>query len=177
MKQLISTLALSGLWVIAPAALAADPVTTAQVDVPRYMGQWHEIARLPMRFQDDCARDVRAVYTLNDDASIKVHNSCRRADGSVMQVEGLARAVDDSGSKLTVTFVPRWLRWTGIGRANYWVLRLDEGYQTALVGTPDRKYLWVLSRTPQLNETVYQAYVQTAKEQGYDVARLIRNPQ
>ncbi|XXQ67718.1 lipocalin family protein [Neisseriaceae bacterium B1] len=158
-------------------AYAAEPTTVAQVDVPRYMGKWHEIARLPMRFQDDCARDVQAVYTLNADKTVTVNNSCRRANGEMMSVEGQAKAVDATGSKLRVTFLPKAIRWLPVGKAPYWILRLDSDYQTALVGTPNRKYLWILSRSPQIAPDVYQSYLQTAREQGYAVDKLIVNPQ
>lgn len=155
-------------------AYAEQPLSTvAQVDVARYSGQWYEIARLPMRFQAQCASDVSAHYRLNDNGSIAVTNRCRRADGSWDQAEGLARAQDGSNSRLRVTFLPKGLRWLPFGKAPYWILALDGNYQTAMVGEPGRRYLWLLSRTPQMDEAVYQAYLQQAQAQGYDLSALI----
>lgn len=172
-----AVLALAAVLCYAAPANADKPQTVAQVDIQRYMGTWHEIARLPMRFQDECARAVQARYTLNPDQSVRVDNSCQKADGSTMQAEGLAKAEDKSGSKLRVTFLPKAIRWLPVGHAQYWILRLDEQYQHALVGTPDRKYLWLLSRRPDMSEQELQSYLQTAREQGYDLKDLIRNPQ
>ena len=64
-----------------------------------------------------------------------------------------------------------------VARSYYWILRLDDNYQTALVGTPNRKYLWVLSREPKLDEATLQSYIETAKQQGYDVSKLVRSVQ
>lgn len=159
-----------------PLLHAAEPTTVKQVDIKRYMGQWHEIARLPMKFQDQCVSNITANYTLNPNNSVTVLNSCHTADGSISKAEGLAKATDASASKLSVTFLPKGLRWLPIGKASYWILRLDNNYQTALVGTPDRRYLWLLSRTPTLNPETYQSYLDTARSQGYDLSKLIRNP-
>ena len=155
-------------------AYAETPLSTvAQVDVARYSGQWYEIARLPMRFQAQCVADVSANYRVNDNGSIAVTNRCRQADGSWDQAEGLARAEDSSNSRLRVTFLPKGLRWLPFGKAPYWIMALDSNYQTAMVGEPGRRYLWLLSRTPQMDDAVYQAYLQQAQAQGYDLSALI----
>ena len=83
----------------------------------------------------------------------------------------------DSGSKLKVTFLPQGLRWLPVGKADYWVLALDPNYNHALVGTPNQKYLWILSRTPTMDEATYQTMVATAKSQGYDVSKLQKTVQ
>ena len=183
-RNIMNKTALLSAWILGAALIqpavaaetAAPPATVAEVDVPRYMGRWHEIARLPMRFQNDCVRDVTADYRLNENRSVTVLNRCRKADGEMIEATGLAKAADAGGSKLKVTFLPKGLRWLPFGKASYWILRLDASYQTALVGTPDRKYLWLLSRTPDIDEAVYQRYLDTAREQGYDLDGLIRNP-
>lgn len=154
----------------------APPPTVAQVDAARYVGKWHEIARLPMPFQNACACEVQAVYTLDADGSLQVENSCLRADGSKMAVSGQASPCDRSGSKWQVSFLPKALRFLPFGRAPYWILRLDEHYQYVLVGTPTYRYLWILSRNPVMPEAVYADYVQTAADLGYEVNRLVRNP-
>lgn len=176
-KHALCTILLAGsLLAQADNVQKTEPNTVSQVDVVRYMGTWHEIARLPMSHQDDCARDVQAVYTLNKDKTVAISNSCRRIDGGLMKAEGLAQLADDTGSKLRVTFLPTGLRWLPFGQAQYWILRLDDDYQTALVGTPNRKYLWLLSRTPQIDPEVYESYLQTAREQGYDLRFWLINP-
>lgn len=150
--------------------LASQPTAVDNVDLEKYAGTWHEIGRLPMYFQRKCASDVTATYTGKTDGSgIDVLNQCRKEDGSMMSANGLAKAVDNSGSKLKVTFLPSWIRWLPVGRADYWVLARDANYQTALVGTPDKKYLWLLARTPNISQQTYSKYRQIAKQQGYDL--------
>lgn len=156
---------------------AAPPATVAQVDLKQYMGTWYEIARFPMFFQRKCARDVTATYTSNPDGTVKVDNQCVQANGERMQATGEASAIDKTNSKLEVTFLPEWLRALPIGRGDYWILRLDANYQTVLVGSPNREYLWILSRTPQLDEKTYLSYVETAREQGFNITQLQRTTQ
>ena len=160
--------------IIEPSALihksASTPTTVDSVDLEQYAGTWYEIGRLPMYFQRKCASDVTATYTGKVDGSgIDVLNQCRKEDGSIMSANGLAQAVDNSGSKLKVTFLPAWIRWLPVGRADYWVLARDANYQTALVGTPDHKYLWLLARTPNISQQTYTEYRQIAQQQGYDL--------
>lgn len=146
------------------------PTTVDNVDLNSYAGTWYEVGRLPMYFQRKCAGDVTANYAQNNDGSgITVTNKCVAADGSDIVAEGLAKPVDDSGSKLKVTFLPKWIRWIPVGRADYWVLARDEDYKTALVGTPDKKYLWLLARSPNISQETYAKYRQIAQQQGYDL--------
>ena len=146
------------------------PTTVDSVDLEQYAGTWYEIGRLPMYFQRKCASDVTATYTGKADGSgIDVLNQCRKEDGAMMSASGLAKAVDNSGSKLKVTFLPSWIRWLPVGRADYWVLARDANYQTALVGTPDKKYLWLLARTPNISQQTYSKYRQIAQQQGFDL--------
>lgn len=147
------------------------------VDLNRYAGKWYEIARLPMYFQRNCASDVTATYTLKSNGAIEVNNQCIGKDGKMMQSIGEASKNGDSGSKLKVTFLPKGLRALPIGKADYWILALDDNYQNALVGTPDQKYLWILSRTPTMSDSVYNQYVTIAKQQGYDVSKLQKTVQ
>ena len=147
------------------------------VDLNRYAGKWYEIARLPMFFQRNCASDVTATYTLQPTGKVEVNNQCMGKDGKPMQSIGEATKNGDSGSKLKVTFLPQALRWLPVGKADYWVLALDPNYSHALVGTPNQKYLWILSRTPTMDEDTYQTMVATAKSQGYDVSKLQKTVQ
>ena len=157
-------------------ALASDgkPQTVQQVDLVKYSGTWYEIARFPMYFQRKCASDVTATYGTLSNGNVSVLNQCRQADGEMMSSTGEASAVNSTNTKLKVSFLPQGLRWIPFTNGDYWVLKLDENYQTALVGGSNRKYLWILSRTPNLDEKTYQAYVAAAKHQGFDVSKLER---
>jgi len=149
---------------------ASTPTTVDSVDLNTYEGTWYEIGRLPMYFQRKCAGDVTANYAQKDDGSgITVTNKCVAEDGSEIVAEGLAKPADESGSKLKVTFLPKWIRWIPVGRADYWVLARDAEYKTALVGTPDKKYLWLLARSPNISQETYTKYRQIAQQQGYDL--------
>ena len=142
------------------------------VDLARYAGKWHEIARLPNRFQRDCASDVTATYTLRPDGKITVLNECRRADGRQKSAKGTARVADPKGpnTKLKVTFF-----WPFSG--NYWIIDLDPEYRWAVVGEPGREYLWILSREPQLDAALYQQIVERAKQRGFDTGQLLTTRQ
>lgn len=149
---------------------ANTPTSVDSVDLSQYAGTWYEIGRLPMYFQRNCDSNVTATYTGSaTDSNITVLNQCSKKDGSAIKAEGIAKPVDSSGSKLKVTFLPSWLRWLPVGKADYWVLARDADYNTALVGTPNKKYLWLLARTPDISQQTYTKYRQIAQEQGYDL--------
>lgn len=153
------------------------PPTVPSVDLSRYAGLWYEIARLPMRHEDRHASDVTAEYSLQDDGKVRVVNRCMNDEGEPEEAVGEATATDDSNARLEVSFLPEGLRWVPFTRGDYWVLRLDEGYTTALVGTPDRRYLWLLSRGPKMDEATVREWLSFAQAHGFDLAPLIRTPQ
>ncbi len=147
------------------------------LDLDRYAGTWHEIARLPNRFERDL-KCVTATYTLRENGSIGVRNrgvSTKDPD-VVKDIEGSARVPDPAEpARLKVTFF-----WPFAG--DYQVLALDPSpggapYRYALVGAPDREYLWVLAREPELEQSVYDSLVALAGERGFPVAELERIPQ
>lgn len=148
--------------------------TVASVDLSRYAGTWYEIARLPMWFQRHCV-DSKAVYSIRPDGAVGVHNECVTDTGVIEQAEGVARVVDvKTNARLTVVFDNWFARLFGSSReGNYWILDLDQEYRTAIVGTPDRQFLWILSRTPQLDEPTYRGLVERARQLGYPVSDLI----
>lgn len=147
-----------------------------EVDLERYQGRWYEIARLPNRFQTQCASDVSAYYELRDDGRIDVTNRCRKDDGVWSEATGVARRTDPDGpdGALEVRFAPRWLSWLPFVWGDYRILVLDEDYQHVLIGSEDRRYLWVLARTPSLDEPVLDKLLETARSQGFDTEALIR---
>ena len=138
------------------------------VDLSRYVGQWYEIARLPNSFQKKCADSVTANYTLRSDGNIKVVNRCRKASGEFTTATGKAKIVDKkTNAKLKVTFF-----WPFYGK--YWILDLGPNYEYAVVGEPGRDYLWILSRTPQMDEALYQQLLEKMQARGFDTSRMIR---
>lgn len=163
------------------AAAGADgrPLSTiASLDVNRYLGTWYEIARFPNRFQKACAGDTSATYSLRDDGRIRVVNRCRRADGGEEIAEGVARQVGGATSpKLKVRFAPALLSFIPMVWGDYWVVDLDDHYQLSAVSEPGRQYLWILSRTPQVEPAVYQALVARLEAQGLDTSKLVVTPQ
>lgn len=155
-------------------APAGEPAvgSVPQLDISRYAGQWHEIARLPMYFQRDCVGEVTAHYTLRDDGLVGVRNACRNRDGEMEAADGVARRVAGHPGRLEVRFAPDWLAWAPFVWADYWVIDLDPGYQWAVVGGPGRKYLWVLSRTPSMDRAVLEGIKARAVAAGYRLDAL-----
>lgn len=152
--------------------------TAAKVDLKRYIGRWHEVARLPMPFQKADEAAI-AEYGSNADGTVSVHNIAIRPDGTQHDIRGYAKVLNPpQNTKLAV----RFSTWFGPlipvpEEGNYWILHVDDRYQEAIVGTPDRKYLWLLARNATLSDARYHALVAKAKNLGFDVARLIRDPQ
>lgn len=142
-------------------------ITVDQVDLKKYAGLWYEIAKIPNSFQDQCAYGTTAEYKLLEDGEIQVINKCYTQDGEADVAEGLAKVVDkQTNSKLEVSFFsilgfrPFW--------GDYWIIGLDNNYQWVVVGTPSRKYGWILSRTPTLPEDTVQQIFSLLKDQYYN---------
>lgn len=164
------------------AALLASPAWAVQavpeVDWPRYTGRWYEIAHFPNRFQAQCVRDTQAQYRLREDGRVEVRNRCTDAQGQVQEALGEARLQGGPNTpRLKVRFAPPWLAWLPLVWGDYWVVDLDAGYSLAAVSEPSRQYLWVLSRSPQVDPAAYQALLQRLQAQGLAVERLQRTPQ
>ncbi len=139
------------------------------VELEKYLGKWYEIAHLPAKFQESCD-ETTATYTLSKDGSISVLNQCSK-NGKTKQAKGKAKVVDkNSNAKLKVTFF-----WPFYG--DYWIIELGNNYDYSVVGTPNRKYLWVLSRTPQMDNKLYSQLVEHARSKGFDVDKLIKTLQ
>jgi apolipoprotein D and lipocalin family protein len=155
-------------WVRAGGADETPPPRPVDaVDLERYAGLWYEIAKIPNKFEKQCAYGTTATYTLRPDGKIEVVNRCFKKDDSVDEIKGLAKVADPpTGARLKVSFFsilglrPVW--------APYWVLGLGADYEYAVVGTPDRKYGWILARTPQLSPETLEEVWSTVREQGYD---------
>ena len=150
--------------------------TVDSVNLTKYAGLWYEIAKIPNRFQKSCARNTTAEYKLRDDGKIDVINKCIEEDGDTNKVEGIAKVVDKkSNAKLEVSFV----RILGIQLfwGDYWIIGLDKDYKYAIVGTPARKYGWILSRKPALSKGDMNTIYSTLREQGYDPKDFVMTEQ
>jgi apolipoprotein D and lipocalin family protein len=173
------------------AAAAHGTVPTLEslpnLDVARYTGTWYQVLWIPNRFQRQCVTDTRAIYRERTDGMVEVDNQCRLADGTIDQVVGIARPAPsarlENGSlepaRLQVSFLPKWLRWAGVGWGDYWVIELGEfGTQReySIVSEPSREYLWVLSREPVLTPEREQQIRQRLAALGFDLTRVQRHP-
>ena len=164
MRKII--LPLSALFLIWGCSTVYPPLETVKsVDVKKYLGRWYEIARLPNSFQKECDCTT-ADYSLIDSSTIRVTNKCNKT-GVTEEANGKAFLVEGSNnSKLRVQFF-----WPF--RGDYWIIALDENYQFALVGTPSRKYLWILSRTPKMENSTLERLIADAQSKGFDTSKLI----
>jgi len=143
--------------------------TVPNVDVKKYAGKWYEIATFPQRFQKGC-HCTTAEYTLTDKGYLIVENRCNKdkVDGEQSYIKGKAFIVENSGNaKLKVQFF-----WPFKG--NYWIIDLADDYSYAVVSDPSMKYLWILCRTPKMEESVYQAILTRLAEKGYDLSKLVK---
>lgn len=155
-----------------------DVKTVPSVDLKRYSGKWYEIARFPNRFQKKCVGNVTADYAINDDGTIQVTNRCLKKDGEYDNAVGKAKIKDNnSNSKLEVRFAPEFLSFIPLVWGDYWIIDLDADYQYSVVGDPSKKYLWILSRTPEMNEAVYQNILRRLETKGYKPNKLLKTPQ
>lgn len=147
--------------------------TIAALDVPRYMGTWYEIAKFPNWFQRKCAGSTRAEYSLNNEGGVQVINRCRLASGEMIEAIGQARQIGPATSpKLAVRFAPDWLSFLPFVWGDYWVIDLDAQYRLVAVSEPNREYLWILARTPQVDAREYQELLARLAQKGFDLRRL-----
>jgi apolipoprotein D and lipocalin family protein len=156
----------------------SDLATIPSLDLPRYLGEWYEIAKFPNRFQRKCAGFTKATYTALPDGRVQVENRCRLADGRTDLATGVARQVGGADSpRLKVRFAPALLSFIPQVWGDYWIIDLDRGYGLAAVSEPGRDYLWILARTPTVGKPAYDALVARLSGQGLDVRKLVRTPQ
>ena len=148
-------------------AFAQPELQTVSLDLEQYVGKWYEIATIPQSFQKNCVATT-ATYTKRKDGDIDIINQCRfkTLDGTLKTAHGKAWVPDaQEPGKLKVRFF-----WPFSGK--YWVLKVGPKYEYAVVGHPNRKYLWILSRKTTLDETIYEKLCQELKVQGYDLSTV-----
>jgi apolipoprotein D and lipocalin family protein len=169
---LLFALALGAVSLTAAASDRQPLEVVSHVDLDRYLGTWYEIASYPAWFQRGCTA-VTAEYGRREDGLISVVNSCRKGslDGKLKRSKGRARVVDETtNAKLKVSFFgPFW--------GDYWIIDLDPDYRWAVVGVPSRTYLWILSRTPAMDEALYDEILARLPAAGYDPGSLNRTLQ
>ena len=177
-RTVLLSLTIVGALAAVAAARAGDPGplrVVAEVDYSRYAGRWYEVARLPNKFEDKCVGNITATYAPRSDGRIDVTNRCLERGNKVNVATGVARRVKGQPpSVLEVRFAPAWLSILPMVWGDYRVIALAGDYRHAVVGSEDRKYLWVLSRTPTLDESVYLRLLDEAKAQGFDTSRVIK---
>lgn len=171
MKNKLFLIIMAGLM-MGCSAPRSTPTSVGSVELEKYAGLWYDIASFPMRFQKGC-HCTTAEYTLNPKGYVKVENSCRKNgyDGKKSGIKGKAYAVEGSkNTKLKVQFF-----WPFKG--DYWIVRLEKDYKWAVVSAPGKDYLWILSRTPKMDDTLFDEIIDDLKNDGYDVDRLVKVPQ
>ncbi len=176
-KALIAAALIGAAFVPLQGCVCANPPeTVAAVDINRYMGLWYEIAKYPFFFERGLV-GVTAEYALNEDGTVRVINRGFKEtfDGELSEIEGRAKIADkETNAKLTVQFGPFPV---GIFGSNYWVIMLGIDYEYAVVSSKGRDTLWILSRTPQMKEAVYNDIVAELARRGFDTSKLEIMPQ
>lgn len=144
-----------------------DLPTVKELDINQYAGTWYEISRLPNSFEKnlDC---VTATYRVKDNGKIEVINRGRKTDSNKWKdIKGSARVKDPAyPGRLKVTFF-----WHFAG--DYYVMERNGDYTVALVGSPTRNFLWVLSKSPEMEPTYYQELLKKARDEGFDTDQMI----
>lgn len=149
----------------------------AQIDLRRFAGRWYELAHFPHPEERRCAGDATTRYLPRLDGSMDVVNRCRLHDGQIEEATGVAKVVRSGhGSRLKVSFAPVWLRWVPGLWSDLWILGVDGDYDTAVIGSPDRRRLWLLARRPAVSSHALRELIDTARRQGFDTSRLSATP-
>ena len=149
--------------------------TVGNLNIGKYLGVWHQIALIPNYFQKNCVDDTQAEYQILSDDSITILNSCLLLDGEKLVAAGVGRATGEprNFARLRVSFAPKWLAWIPFVWGDYWILSIDYQYNSVLIGSPDRRYLWILSRQKFIQKESFADYLEKAKKNGFDTSLLV----
>lgn len=186
MKKIISAAVLPTLLILSAvlyaqqntAVTVSEVKAVPQVDLKRYSGKWFEIARYPNKFQKKCVGNTTATYTVKPDDQIEVLNECVEKNGTTDTAKGQAKVVDPAtNAKLKVRFAPGFLSFLSSVWGDYWIIDLDDNYQYAAVGDPKREYFWILSRTPEMSDAIYQNILRRAEKMGFKPGQVVKTPQ
>lgn len=181
MKRLITisfTIILATLSLFAQSSKEAAVRTVPSVDLNKYSGTWYEIAKYPNKFQKDCVGNTTATYTVKGEGKIEVLNRCLKKDGTTEAAKAAGKINDkQTNAKLKVRFAPGFTSFLPFVWADYWILDLADDYSYAVVGTPDRGYFWILSRKPEMTDSIYQDILRRAEQQGFVPGKVEKTPQ
>ena len=153
-------------------SISQDLETVSTVDLKKYSGKWFEIASFPQRFQKGCTCTT-AEYTLTTKDYLIVENRCKKdsLNGKSLYIKGKVFAEKNTGNaKLKVQFF-----WPFKGK--YWIIDLANDYSYAVIGHPNRNYLWLLSRTTSMDDVIYQEIISRIALNGYDVSKILKTKQ
>ena len=168
-KEILASTALVGLAALALQAQNKPLKTVGHIDINKYLGKWYEIAALPQRFEKGCSC-TSAQYSLKPNGDIEVKNTCLK-DGKIKTVIGKAVIKDKTtNAKLSVQFF-----WPFSGK--YWIIALAPDYSYAMVGHPNRDYLWILSRKPVMDDQTYRLLLVKAAELEFDIRKMVKTNQ
>ena len=156
---------------ITNAAFAKSLPTVDYVEVPRYIGKWYAISALPQFFTRNC-RAQTAEYDIITPQTISVLNTCLKEKGKET-ISGQAVVSNaTTNAELIVTFDSFFTRLFRV-KGDYNIIKLDKNYQYVMVGSANRKSLWIMSRQPTMPEATYQEYVEYAKTLNFPVDHLV----
>lgn len=181
MKRLITIsfiISLATVSTFAQSSKGSNVRAVSSVDLNKYSGTWYEIAKYPNKFQKKCVGNTTATYTIKSEEKLEVVNRCLEKDGTIKEAKGSGRVKDRrTNAKLEVRFAPGFLSFLPAVWGDYWVIDLAPDYSYSVIGTPDRDYFWILSRTPQLNDSIYQGILRRAEQQGFVPAKVEKTSQ
>lgn len=154
--------------------LAQELHTVGQLDLQRYQGTWYEIARKPLFFQRKCVAS-EALYKLTPEGTVALTNSCLTKQGKTDSVTGTATPQEPGRTDRLWVVFDNWFSklFPKLTRGQYWVIHIDQAYENVLVGEPERKYLWLMSRTPTMDKATQDKLLEIARQQGYQLDDLI----
>jgi apolipoprotein D and lipocalin family protein len=161
-------------------ATAAPPLKTVEhLDAERWAGTWFEVARVPNSLQARCRTDATTTYLPQPDGSLRVVQRCRDADDNwfVATARAVGFGGELSASRFKLSYLPAWLDWLPAVRGDHWVVMLDDDYRYAVISEPSREQLWILSRTPELEASTYDAIVARLRNARFPVDELVPTPQ
>lgn len=169
MKKLLVLLSL--VFSISAFAKPEQLPVAQNVDVASFIGKWYTITSLPQFFTRNCEGQT-AEYGIINEKTISVHNVCYKENGKTKDIHGKGVIQDPpNNARLIVTFDNFWTRLFRV-KGDYNIIELGEGYDTVMVGSNDRKSLWIMSRTPAMDPTTLQDYKTRAKQLGFSTEQL-----
>jgi apolipoprotein D and lipocalin family protein len=150
-----------------------QPLEVVQsIELQRFLGKWYEIGGIPTPEQANCT-GTTATYTAKSATEVDVLNRCFEKSLTGREISAKGRAYIPNPAEPTKLKVEFFWPFAG----DYQIMALDAEYQYAMIGTPSRRYLWVLSRSPELPESTWQKLIDNATAQGYDAAKIIKTLQ